>query len=1493
MPSLGWEESMLDWRCMDRAELRAQLAANGSSSSGGGSSSSSNGGSGGGSGSGGSGSGPACDLLVAGLPMSTTQLAQGVSFTYPTSGDAYGLLVKAEKQPNDMWRFLDAFSWQLWVAIPLTCIAAGCIVWALDKAAFLGPHRAAALNEPKSPLAPATTSAGTLCEKVWEGLGRPAAIQVPLSRSVGGRLVWLTFAFMSMVLVTLYTSVTAATITVERLAPGIQSKVDLMGRRVGLSTFFNGTLPPRAIPIRYDSDGAMLEALLSREVDALMLPFSYLITSLIYDCRVEIASEPFSWFDRAIALPPGRRNDALIAAMNAALLELQTLGEDTGMSSRYWPSVEEEVCPYYNPSSHISLDQVSGLWVVLAGGVLLALLLASWPLVAAWRARRRHAAAQQADGEAVPVKGGTPLLPLSAAGSGKLGTAAEPPAKPTGAAQLPAAELPQGQQVAAGEPAEAAEQRLVAYCVDRVPLNYTGYQVEVFKAIMPALGWTKPMLNWSCMAWDNLLESLLVDNGGCDIAVAGMPVDSDLHRAGLTFSWPTVRATSMGYLSVIEARQFGMWSFFNPFTWQLWVAMWATAACVGLVVWATDLYSGWTSKCLAAAIGPQPEPAPRMLTSEQWRSEQPIAEQYAYASLGRFMRICVWKTRTDPARIVVFCYAFLQLTLALLYVANTTANVTAFTLKTAASDLSKLRSVGTWEALRGQVPEAGQAEIRYYPWNSIDDEAAMLNALKSGEVQALWMPETFLDYVAASDCSVAVVLDDLIPGLPAQLRVPGMFDVAFAFVRGFNNTPLLDKLNAAILALKESQLLDRLVDEELTRPSQCNRNSLPRQAAQLGFQQVAGLWVLLAIAHQVQGPMMVEAWQQAAGEPLAGGREADATEAAAEEEEQHLAALLEAQQAVERAVGMLRQLRQRRAPCPDWRELPQPVLTHILALLPRALEPMLVCKSWLAAALDCTSWWERCSLGVFLITSMLDSSGPVGEVIVAKRTPELAALLASPGGFESLLCGFQKRAAHCRELMIDKVLDAALVPRLLAAAREGSPRLTALDLQGAFERPEDVEGLLQAVATVQQLTRLQLAVQFEQQPAEQGGTRQAADWASLSPLSSLARLQSLELSLWTARADAAPDILGSLSQLTELSIHCPHTAGALPTVAWVKPDGGGPRLRRLNLTYCGMAAATATPDALSQLEQLQLTALSGCKALGDALPDLQRLSALSIETPPELAGQQLAAEQEAGMLLLAGAVACQPLQSLELGRFQFLFGVVDMRFPADRCLTQLTSLSLAYAFGPLLLPPSWCGLRVLERLVVTACPNYDATVPELPAEFSSLHTLKHLDLNGLDFDRLPLALAALQNLARLGVSLSALCDMEGLKSAAFLPGLRDLIVYEPAPVGQEEEEEEPSAFLLPGTLALATSLEQLDLGPCRSCLELDDLEDAPLLSSLPALRKLVLPCLPAAAGEEERGAGPTAAWLEWRQQVAARLRLELGAAGVEVEEGMNEGGASI
>lgn len=69
MPALGWTDAMLRWRCIDRVELRSWLheAGNGSVD---------------GSGSGGAVApeAAACDLLVAGLPISTAEMARGVAY---------------------------------------------------------------------------------------------------------------------------------------------------------------------------------------------------------------------------------------------------------------------------------------------------------------------------------------------------------------------------------------------------------------------------------------------------------------------------------------------------------------------------------------------------------------------------------------------------------------------------------------------------------------------------------------------------------------------------------------------------------------------------------------------------------------------------------------------------------------------------------------------------------------------------------------------------------------------------------------------------------------------------------------------------------------------------------------------------------------------------------------------------------------------------------------------------------------------------------------------------------------------------------------------------------------------------------------------------------------------------------------------------------------------------------------------------------------------
>lgn len=43
------------------------------------------------------------------------------------------------------------------------------------------------------------------------------------------------------------------------------------------------------------------------------------------------------------------------------------------------------------------------------------------------------------------------------------------------------------------------------------------------------------------------------------------------------------------------------------------------------------------------------------------------------------------------------------------------------------------------QALRGRVPDMGQAEIKYFPWNNIADEIAMLDALKASARQRVWL----------------------------------------------------------------------------------------------------------------------------------------------------------------------------------------------------------------------------------------------------------------------------------------------------------------------------------------------------------------------------------------------------------------------------------------------------------------------------------------------------------------------------------------------------------------------------------------------------------------------------------------------------------------------------------------------------------------------------------------------------------------------------------
>ena len=63
----------------------------------------------------------------------------------------------------------DAFSWQLWLAIVLTALAVGLVVWALERCRLMGPSHPSSEKE----------SLPTLRHHLWTSIGRPLGVSNP------------------------------------------------------------------------------------------------------------------------------------------------------------------------------------------------------------------------------------------------------------------------------------------------------------------------------------------------------------------------------------------------------------------------------------------------------------------------------------------------------------------------------------------------------------------------------------------------------------------------------------------------------------------------------------------------------------------------------------------------------------------------------------------------------------------------------------------------------------------------------------------------------------------------------------------------------------------------------------------------------------------------------------------------------------------------------------------------------------------------------------------------------------------------------------------------------------------------------------------------------------------------------------------------------------------------------------------------------------------
>ncbi|WPT13321.1 Glutamate receptor ionotropic, kainate 2 [Picochlorum sp. SENEW3] len=78
-------------------------------------------------------------------------------------------------------------------------------------------------------------------------------------------------------------------------------------------------------------------------------------------------------------------------------------------------------------------------------------------------------------------------------------------------------------------------------CVGLDPVYWSGYEIDLFKAMMPLMGWTYDMIEWRCLEWDEMMN-LLVNTTECDIAPAGMGPWQERIDKGLRFSVATLQS---------------------------------------------------------------------------------------------------------------------------------------------------------------------------------------------------------------------------------------------------------------------------------------------------------------------------------------------------------------------------------------------------------------------------------------------------------------------------------------------------------------------------------------------------------------------------------------------------------------------------------------------------------------------------------------------------------------------------------------------------------------------------------------------------------------------------------------------------------------------------------------------------------------------------------------------------------------------------------------
>jgi hypothetical protein len=286
---------------------------------------------------------------------------------------------------------------------------------------------------------------------------------------------------------------------------------------------------------------------------------------------------------------------------------------------------------------------------------------------------------------------------------------------------------------------------------------------------------------------------------------------------GLRFSVPSIQAGfSIMVTKVVQDP--GMWYFFSAMTWEVWVLMIGTGVIVGVIVWLFEI-------------------GMRALNTDTHNLSNVM-----WDTIGRPVQMRDYRLASFPANLTAILWSFLVFILMVIYSANLTANLTISQFKNDIRGLQDLpgKAVASFVGHQEELKRYNIASMGM-PWDDEADERAMIDTLKSGLVRALVFDSSLLKIYDATDCDTMLVGEEF--DLHNQC-------VAFPPKTWQDYPGFVDAFNIAMLGVAQGtggmqELLERFIT---VPPAACKSSDLASGFSTVTLQEVAGLWIILAIS---------------------------------------------------------------------------------------------------------------------------------------------------------------------------------------------------------------------------------------------------------------------------------------------------------------------------------------------------------------------------------------------------------------------------------------------------------------------------------------------------------------------------------------------------------------------------------------------------------------------------------------------------------------------